>query len=1151
MSAVAPPIDTRYRSVTRAVVDATPRYAPLARAAEVGGFLCYTAWHEARAVKMYAARGGVHSAGELSPIRLMQSQRRADAGSPFPMRAGSPSTPLRPSRTLEPLPLQADRPSSGSDASRFARNADVNPPTVRRFFFSANGLDKRSKKLPAAHHYDVLLEDGDGTEGPNLQDEIQCRYIDFLAASAGSEMGGLSWTNPSLDDVMKVANFLDTCAPRTRLDGYPLYVILKDVLRRLLRGQIAATSQAEAELQAQVASLQSSLGAAAASHMMLKRQSEQLRGRLQTIEQQLGDLTSKESGLREKLWASTNELAQASAELAESQTELEGNGEGATAKFGGMLRQVAHTGSIAESFGLGRKDSDVLDAGDAAGSIAGINDSTIGSRGGSRENLGEDSGGNSAASGRSDSGSGVASARQEVSSASFATIGAALGAVALQSTARVGRVGTDGRAGGGNASQSASDSRSKSDADAEAGALNGVSRGFASTNRLSGTVSGVISASSFASSSKVHALQVRTLQDAVGDLPPSELNDLVGRLPPNAIESLMVSALQGAPTNDGNGAVQAGLFRALVSSGQVDAALLRDAVLSQLSAEQKLQLLHELWDEHCGPNDRATIDHLSSGIGIGPDDIARMVSDGWGDWGSRFLMSVLHRVDSDPLELLQGLMRELAPRKAAATEAVIDMADGMRDQLSDASNSVADAFSSSWGSGAVMGRDITSGLNSLVSELETQTDDANLRMKSRALKALAATLELGDSSASDAFQRVVAAGDSVGVARFLMKAVARDIAGEDLGDAEAGSKLRREDFAEFASQAFGQAETPDGMLVVDMNDQLSGFGSGVDLAGFESLVLPSNVVDGDNQTASDKSDGNTGSGGQKGSDSSTLRNVAKSNSLKMGLWLGSSGNENRRSDVCNPRGSNSGHTNDANFRANARHGREVGTQTALSGDMMGDGVRNSSTGTGLDHDRASSTNASSSSQHNSDRQPSDMQVSTAGQDGGDRSDRRESGRDRGADHRTDGCGNQIDPRSGSPSAELGHIDAAAKERGRELLVKRNKSLAFISKSLALPPGKQPKPKPSNRGLVVRQINQMFEDKVVADEIDDKENNPRTSLPEFIHEHLIAKSVAKFPALSTTPYLLHCTCMYPSLSLTLRPCGWPQIWSEKACRQKFP
>ena len=79
--------------------------------------------------------------------------------------------------------------SAGSEASAEARRSDNNPPTVRRFFFSANGLDKQSKKLPAAHHYDVLLGDGDGTEGPNLQDEIQCRYIDFLHTLGGDAPG--------------------------------------------------------------------------------------------------------------------------------------------------------------------------------------------------------------------------------------------------------------------------------------------------------------------------------------------------------------------------------------------------------------------------------------------------------------------------------------------------------------------------------------------------------------------------------------------------------------------------------------------------------------------------------------------------------------------------------------------------------------------------------------------------------------------------------------------------------------------------------------------------------------------------------------------------------------------------------------------------
>ena len=146
---------------------------------------------------MYASRGGVRSAGDLSPVQL-RAKRRRDA-------AGSPSTPsqLRPS-SLEPLPLRPGRPSSGSDASQAARAVAVNPPTVRRFFFSANGLDKHSKKLPAAHHYDVLLPDGDGTEGPNLQDEIQCRYIDFLAAAAGGEAGGLNWSAEEKQEAQKV-----------------------------------------------------------------------------------------------------------------------------------------------------------------------------------------------------------------------------------------------------------------------------------------------------------------------------------------------------------------------------------------------------------------------------------------------------------------------------------------------------------------------------------------------------------------------------------------------------------------------------------------------------------------------------------------------------------------------------------------------------------------------------------------------------------------------------------------------------------------------------------------------------------------------------------------------------------------------------------
>jgi hypothetical protein len=646
-------------------------------------------------------------------------------------------------------------------------------------------------------------------------------------------------------------------------------------------------------------------------------------------------------------------------------------------------------------------------------------------------------------------------------------------------------------------------------------------------------VSGMMTAKAFGNDG-------RTLHEAVAGLGPGELSNLMGTLPPNAVEDLMMAALQGAPGDSGDGAVQTGMFRALVASGQVDPDSIRDAV-SSLSAEQRQELLRELWDEYGGPNDRTTIDQLYGGIGIGPDDIARMIAQGWDDWGSRFLMSLLHRVGNDPVELLQQMMRELAPRKAAATEAVVDMADGMRDQLSDAASSVADAFSSSWGSGAVMGRDVKDGLNSLVSDLESQqgSGDSTSAMKLRSLKALTKTLELGDSSASDAFLSVVGAGDAVGVARFLMKATARDIAGDDLADAEAGGKLRREDFAEFAGQAFGQTEGPDGALMSDMGDTLSGNESGVDLSQFENLVLPSDSEDDATASASDTGAGAGNQGGSPSGGRNALKRGAKS-SMKMGLWMGSAGG----SDGGN--GANGGQ----NSGSTGRRGREVGTQTNLSGDGMGNGNGNGNGGTGGGGSGANNRNEMSADSRGNG--PGGGGQGGGGQggggqggggqggrygssDGGSGANGSGSGNGGGGDRNGDGTmnggsdgagygnGSGAGARGGDGTGgdnradragvhrsmstqELAEANSAARERGKQLLTGHNKSLAFISRSLALPPGKQPKPKPSNRGLVVRQINQMFEDKVVADDIDDKENNPRTSLPEFIHEHLIAKSV---------------------------------------------
>ena len=155
--------------------------------------------------------------------------------------------------------------------------------------------------------------------------------------------------------------------------------------------------------------------------------------------------------------------------------------------------------------------------------------------------------------------------------------------------------------------------------------------------------------------------------------------------------------------------------------------------MASLGDEHKRELLRELWDEFGGPNDRTTMEQLNVGTGLTPEDIARMIAAGWDEWGSQFLMSVMQRVGSDPADILQSLMRELAPRKAAATEAVVAMADGIANQLGDATRAVQDTFSASWASGAAMGRDLKEGLNGLktvVSELEAKnSSDSGSAMK--------------------------------------------------------------------------------------------------------------------------------------------------------------------------------------------------------------------------------------------------------------------------------------------------------------------------------------------------------------------------------------------------------------------------------------
>ena len=94
--------------------------------------------------------------------------------------------------------------------------ADGYQPTVaRRYYFSADGLDKQSERLPCAKHYDVVLETQVGTEGKVISDSIHCRYVDYLASTAppvgpwGATDHGPSAAAGLIDPSTKEADFED------------------------------------------------------------------------------------------------------------------------------------------------------------------------------------------------------------------------------------------------------------------------------------------------------------------------------------------------------------------------------------------------------------------------------------------------------------------------------------------------------------------------------------------------------------------------------------------------------------------------------------------------------------------------------------------------------------------------------------------------------------------------------------------------------------------------------------------------------------------------------------------------------------------------------------------------------------------------------
>ena len=154
-----------------------------------------------------------------------------------------PATPRRQRSAAgcgPPLASPRDGPRTSSARKHKSQHGSPKPPSVRlrRFFFDdlTHGV---SPTLPL--HYDVILPSSKPKD--SAHDHLRYRYVDFVCPTRTAWHGMLDGKDDTdAADAQQLMEFFRVAEPRTRIDAYPMYVLLRDILHRQLNGtQIQAS----------------------------------------------------------------------------------------------------------------------------------------------------------------------------------------------------------------------------------------------------------------------------------------------------------------------------------------------------------------------------------------------------------------------------------------------------------------------------------------------------------------------------------------------------------------------------------------------------------------------------------------------------------------------------------------------------------------------------------------------------------------------------------------------------------------------------------------------------------------------------------------------------------------------------------------------
>ena len=244
---------------------------------------------------------------------------------PFTPRAAGSYPQRQPTSSLASW---FDAGSSSADyRPRTVHGGHGRPRITRRFFVGEGALQPdraRGRERVVAKttvgcpkHYDVMLDADDGVEYSG--DHVRYRYVDFLTSRPLDDGAAAA---EKFESTQAVATWLDTSHPHTRLDAYPLFILAKDVIRRLLRHEIHSHDSEKirialelSKLKAQLTELNKSTGTQLADYR--KRCNE-----LDAANQRLNELKLKAEAEWSSLNSSFQEHKRSADKLSKSHDEL-------------------------------------------------------------------------------------------------------------------------------------------------------------------------------------------------------------------------------------------------------------------------------------------------------------------------------------------------------------------------------------------------------------------------------------------------------------------------------------------------------------------------------------------------------------------------------------------------------------------------------------------------------------------------------------------------------------------------------------------------------------------------------------------------------------------------------------------------------------